>query len=183
MARVKLIPRDEMTDEQRSLNDSIAALRSGGQAGGPYGILLHNPALAEKAVALGNHLRRHTSISFRLSELAILVTARAWDAQYEWRSHEKHARNAGLEEEIIDAIKHRRSPPLTDDADRLVYDLATELLATKVISDATYARAIAVMGEQAVIELVAIIGFYTMVAMIVVGFEADVPGGVLPLPV
>src|SRR3954465_10263021 len=107
MARVNPIPRARMTPEQLALNDAIAGQRSGGQAGGPYAIWMSNPVLARKAAELGNHLRAGTSCPRRLSELAILVTARAWDAQYEWRSHEKHARNAGLESEIIEAIRHK----------------------------------------------------------------------------
>jgi len=182
MARVNPIPRDQMTDEQRSLNDAIAAHRSGGQAGGPYAIWLRNPALTAKAAALGNYLRHESSVPRRLSELAILVTARAWNSQYAWRSHEKHAKLAGLEMPIIDAIRHRRRPDFVHDTDIIVYELAAELNEARAISDATYARAVALLGEAAVIDLVTIIGFYSMVAMVVIAFQSDVPG-VPPLPV
>ena len=181
MARVDPIPRDQMTDEQRRLNDAIAAHRSGGQAGGPYAIWLSNPVLTEKAAALGNYLRHESSVPRRLSELAILVTARAWNSQYAWRSHEKHARIAGLETTIIEAIKHRRRPDFVHQDDIVVYDLATELHAKREIGDAAYARAVERLGERSVIDLVTIIGFYTMVAMVVVAFQSDVAGA-KPLP-
>lgn len=182
MARIDTIPLDEMTPEQRRINDHIAGKRQSGVARGPFGIWLRMPALAEKAAAFGDHVRDELSIDRRLAELAILVVARHFTAQYEWFAHERHARRAGVADATIEAIRARREPRLADEAEEAVYALATELLRTQTVSDESYARARAALGEQGVIELTTTVGFYSMVAMMLVTFRVDVPEGADPLP-
>jgi len=183
VARIDPIPLDEMTPEQRRINDAIAGKRGGGQAKGPFGIWLRTPALAAKAAAFGDHLRAELSIPQKLQELAILVVARHWSAQYEWFAHARHAAEVGIEPAIVEAIRTRRAPSISDDKEAIVYRVAKELCETRNLSDDAYARAVTLLGEQAVVDLVTTIGFYVMVAMVLVGFRVDVPdGGPKPLP-
>ena len=184
MARLPPTPREALTPEQLRVNDLVQAGRgrSGGLAGGPFAVLLRDPALTEKVVALYHHLRHDLAAPQRLCELAILVTARAWTAQYEWYAHEKHAVPAGLDAAVVDAIRHRRKPVFTKQDEAITYELATELQERRALSEATYARAVELLGERLVIELVTLIGFYTMLAILLVGFDVDIPQDALKIP-
>lgn len=181
MARIPDLAPEEMSERQKALAQAIAATRHG-VLRGPFAIWIRNPDLVERANAIGNFLREGTSVPRRLSELAILVTARHWTAQYEWFAHEGQARDAGVPEAVIEAIRHRRRPAFADDKDRIVYALCTELYENKRVSDATYQAAEAALGRDMVIELVTIATFYAMIAMVLVAFEAPVPGEAKPLP-
>ena len=183
MARIPALKPEEMTDAQRLLAQQIAATR-GGVVRGPFAIWLRNPALVERANALGDFLREGTSVPRRLSELAILVTARHWTAQYEWYAHENQARELGVSDATIEAIRHRRRPSLDKKDEQAVYDLVSELYEKKSVSDATYKAAVASLGDTMVIELVTIATFYAMIAMVLVAFEAPLPEGAKPpLPI
>ena len=183
MARIDPIPLDRMTPEQRRINDAIAGKRGGGPAKGPFGLWLRTPELAEKAAALGDYLRANLVIPQKLQELAILVVARHWTAQYEWFAHARHAAAVGIDPAVVEAIRTRREPVIRDDKEAIVYRVAKELCESRNLSDDAYARAITLLGEQAVIDLVTTIGFYVMVAVVLVGFRVDIPdGGAKPLP-
>lgn len=182
MARIDPIPLDSMTPDQRRANDAIAAPRGGGQALGPFSIWLRTPELASKAAAFGDHLRAKLTLSKRLQELSILVIARHWSAQYEWFAHARHATNLGIPADVIEAIRHRKTPALDDADDAIVYRLTTEIVETRALSDDTYAAAVERLGEQTVVDLITTIGFYAMVAIVLVGFRVDVPTGDTPLP-
>ncbi len=181
MARIPDLAPEEMSERQKALAQAIASTR-GGVLRGPFAIWIRIPDLVERANAIGDFLREGTSVPRRLSELAILVTARHWTAQYEWFAHERQALDAGVPEEVVEAIRDRRRPKFADDEDRVVYALCTELYEEKRVSDATYAAAEKTLGRETVIELVTIATFYAMIAMVLVTFEAPVPGGKLPLP-
>ena len=167
---------DEMDDRQRVLFDAIAGPR-GGVVRGPFAIWLRHPDLVEKANELGNHLRDDTSVSKRLSELAILVTARYWGARYEWFAHEGQAAAAGVTPEVIEAIRNGEDPDFDDPEAAIVYEVSREIYRSKEIPDETYRRAIDVLGRTRTIDLVAILGFYTMVAMTLNAFNAPLPEG------
>ncbi len=181
MARIPDLAPEEMTERQKMLAHEIAATRHG-VLRGPFAIWIRIPDLVERANAIGNFLREGTSVPRRLSELAILVTARHWTAQYEWFAHERQAVDAGVPEAVVEAIRNRRRPDFAEEADGIVYALCTELYENKKVSDATYQAAEKAFGREQVIELVTIATFYAMIAMVLVTFEAPVPGGVLPLP-
>lgn len=176
MARIDPIPMEKMTPEQRRINDEISATRGGGPAKGPFALWLRTPELADKANAFGSHLRHHTTVPQNLVELAVLVIARDWTAQYEWHAHMNSWRKLGLDDDIAEAIKNRKTPVLKTDEDIIVYQVTTELLKDKKISDGTYASAVETLGEQTLLDLITIIGFYTMVAMVLVSFEVEIPG-------
>ncbi len=179
MSRIADISTAELSAEQKRTYDEIAGSRRGGVRG-PYRIWLRNPALADRTQRLGELLRFETSLAPRIRELAILITARFWSAQFEWHAHEPHAAEAGLGEDIITAIRERRRPDFTDDSDQVVYDVCTELYETHRLSDATYAAAVACLGELTVIELVALGGYYSMIALTLNAFEAPLPEGAPP---
>jgi 4-carboxymuconolactone decarboxylase len=184
LGRLPPLPREALDPEQRRVNDLIQARRgrAGGLAGGPFGVWLRDPALTEKAAALYHHLRHDITAPQRLCELAILVTARAWTAQYEWYAHEKHAAPSGLDGAVVAAIRDRQKPNFTKQDEAIVYELTMELQESRALSDATYRRARELLGETVLIELVTLVGFYTMLALLLVGFDVDIPQDAVKLP-
>lgn len=184
MARIDPIPLDRMTPEQRRINDEIAGSRGGGPAKGPFALWLRTPELADKANVFGSFLRQQTSVPQRLVELAVLVVARTYTAQYEWYAHAKYVEKVGLNPAVAEAIRTRREPVIEAEDEQIVHAVATALSVDRRLDDATYARALEVLGEQTLLDLVTIIGFYTMVAVVLVSFDVDIPdGGDKPLAV
>jgi 4-carboxymuconolactone decarboxylase len=181
MARVPDIPLEQLTETQRRLYDEIAGARSGGVRG-PFALWLRNPELADRANQLGNALRVHGKLDRRLFELAVLLVARHWSAQYEWYAHEKAALRAGVSPEVVEAIRTERTPRFDRDDERLVFEVICEINETRSLSQPSYERALAVLGLDLLIELVTAAGFYSMVAMVLNAFDAPVPEGKRPLP-
>ncbi len=167
---------DAMTPEQRRAVDSATAGRRG-RVPAPMRAWLHSPELAERAQSLGEFLRYETTLGPALSELAILVTARFWTAQYEWYAHKKLALAAGVDPAAIDAIAARRVPDLPDERSRVVHDYAQAMHADRGVDEAMHARAVAALGERGVVELVGVLGYYTLVSMTLNGFGLGVPEG------
>ena len=179
MARIPDLEPAEMNEVQKRLFDEIAGPR-GGVVRGPFAIWLRNPELVDKANQLGNLLREGTSVPQRLSELAILCTARHWTAQYEWFAHRPHAETEGISPAVIDAIAARQTPVFEHEDERITYDLCGLIYGTGRVEDKTYAEAVDAFGQMMVIELVAITGFYSMIAMTLNTFEAPLPGDASP---
>ena len=180
MGRVPDIPAAELTQEQKRIQEEIAGPR-GGVVRGPFAIWLRLPDLADSASRLGNALRLNGKLEKRLFELAVLITARHWTAQYEWFVHEEAGIKAGLSREVVEAIRLRQHPPFVRDDEALVYSVVTEIYETGTLSQSTYDRALAGLGCDLLIELVAAAGFYTMVAITLNAFDVPVPGGEMPL--
>jgi 4-carboxymuconolactone decarboxylase len=181
MSRLPALTPDQLTPEQKRLHDEIAGPR-GGSVGGPFAVWLRIPRIAEAANRMGNSLRLEGKLDQRLFELAILVIARHWSAQYEWFVHEKAALTAGLSREVVEALRHRKVPRFPRDDEQLVYDVVSELQETRTLGQAGFDRALAALGRDLLIELVSVIGFYTTAAMMINAFDAPVPGGAKPLP-
>ena len=181
MARIHPIPRHEMSAEQIRVNDAIAGARAGGQAGGPFAVWLRTPEFAEMAGTLGMYLRTQTTLPRRLLELTVLVTARDWTAQYEWHAHEKFIAVAGLDADLMEDLRLGKRPDFKAPDEAVVYDVATEIHRTKTLSAKTYQRALDTLGEQTVVDLLTIIGYYTMIAVVLVGLEVGTPDGSAPL--
>ncbi len=177
MARIPLIDKpDGLSPEQQRV---LASVVSGprGRIQGPLMAALHNPALAEKWSELGAMLRYTTCLPPRLSELAILVTARAWDAQLEWHIHERIAREAGVDAVIVEAIRNGKRPADADAEALEIHDYVAELQSTKRVSQAVYDKVLARWGVNGVVELTALTGYYSMVAMTLNAHEFPLPGG------
>jgi 4-carboxymuconolactone decarboxylase len=179
-ARIPPVATDDMAPDQRELAARIAGAR--GRVGGPFAFWIRLPEVADAADRLGNALRLHGKLDRKLFELMVLAVARFWTAQYEWFAHERAAREAGLADEIIEAIRVGRAPAFRDAEEALAYGIAVELQTTKRLSDATFERGLQSFGPEVFIEAVTAIGFYTTAAMLINAFAAPVPDGSTPLP-
>jgi 4-carboxymuconolactone decarboxylase len=178
-ARFPLVPPDSYTDAQRVLAAEIAGGPRGGVRG-PFLALMHNPALAQRVQALGEHLRFGTGIDPALVEVAVLVTARRWTCQYEWVAHARLARNAGLPETIIAAIAEGRRPEAMTPDQALVHDVAMAAHASGDLPDALFAAAEARFGKAGVLDLLALCGYYAMLAMVLNTARPPLPDGIAP---
>jgi len=175
--RLKLISPSEMTDVQRAIYDeSIASKR--GRPPEPMLAWLHSPEMARHATRLGAFLRYDTSLGARLTELPILVTARHWSARFEWYAHKKLALAAGMDPAMIEAINQRRRPNFGGAArDEIVYDVARALHETQGVPEPLFSQARALLGEQGLVEVVGLCGYYTMVSMTLNTYGFEVPPG------
>ncbi len=174
--RLKLLTDADMDDAQRALAAHMIASKTG-RIIGPMNAWLRSPSLAKHAFGLGDYARHGTSHEKRISELVIVMTARHWSARLEWCVHKVEALVAGLDPAIIDAIEDRTRPSFAQADEELVYDLISELLDTRQVSDAVYDRAIALFGEAKLVELIAIFGHYNHVAAVLNTFRVKVPEG------
>lgn len=173
MPKIEPVSRERASEEQRRVGDPIFAIR-GGRYGGPYGILLHNPELARRADHYGAFLRAGVSLPKRLSELIIAITARHWTAQFEWAAHYHQGLEHGLAADTMEAIRTRRRPNFAARDEEIVYEYVTQLYANEGIAEAVHARAVAALGEEGVIAIVAIAGYYSSVALICNAFDLEV---------
>jgi len=179
--RLGPVPPDKLTAIHRAAIDAFKEAR-GADLFGPFVPLLWSPELMVRAGAVGDYLRYHSAIPPHLSELIVLVTARLWSQQYEWSLHGPIALAAGIDRGTVDAIAAGRRPPQMTEAQAIVYDLATELIDTRTVSDRTYGRALATFGEKGVIDAVSLTGYYSWLAMILnAARTAPEPGGPLLL--
>ncbi len=181
MPKIKPVSRAQASEEQRRVGDPIFAIR-GGEYGGPYGILLHNPQLAERADHYGAYLRAGASLPKRLSVLVIAMTARHWTAQFEWAAHHHQGLEHGLAAQTLEAIRTRRRPDFKNEDEAIVYDYVTQLYANKGMADEVHGRAVAAFGEVGVIAIVAIAGYYSSVALLCNAFDLEVRRKDPPLP-
>ncbi|WP_448609781.1 carboxymuconolactone decarboxylase family protein [Geodermatophilus sp. URMC 60] len=174
--RLPLPPDEELTAEQRAAVAEISAGPRGGVIG-PFAPLLRSPQLMTRLQKVGEHLRFSSPLDRRLFEMTILYVSRWWDQDFEWSYHHPLALEAGLDPAIADAIGEGRRPEGMDPAAAAVWDLLDELHRTRQVSDATYARALAELGDAGVVEVVGAAGYYTTLAMVMNVARTPVPGG------
>ena len=179
MTRLIETPFAQMTDAQRNLHEKIASGPRGGVRG-PFLAWLKSPAYLEKLEETGRYLRYDTLFEPRLSEFAILITARFWNSQYEWYAHEPLARQGGLSPEIIKAVQENRRPADMAADEEAVYEFCIALHKNHFVSDDVYQNAFEQFGERGLVELIGLIGHYTTVSMTLNAFELQVPEGVEP---
>jgi len=173
----------DLNEQQKRVAERIMKVSSAG-LGGPYSILLRSPVLAERYLGMTDYLRFETSLPHRLNELAILIEARLWDAQYEWWAHYPIAMRAGVSPEVAEAIRNGLRPIGMKEDEEVVYDVCIELLRDRNLTDATFERAKQVLGEQPSIDLIAVAGFYVMVSSVLIAGRVGIPdGSPPPLPV
>ncbi len=177
--RMPPIAADQRTDAQKKAVEEFTAAR-GAELSGPFHPLLRSPELMTRTRAMGDYLRFKSVLPPRLSEFVILLTAREWTQQYEWNAHHQIALKAGLDPQVAQAVAEGRRPTTMSDDEAVLYDLCLELQRAKSISDQTYGRAVARFGEQGVIDTMGIVGYYTMLAMVLNGTNAPLPPGVTP---
>jgi 4-carboxymuconolactone decarboxylase len=166
--RLPPIAPERWTDAQRKEAEAMIAGPRGAVVA-PFVPLLRSPELAGHVQRLGAHVRYRSSIGVRLTELTILVTASEWQQPVEWAIHAPIAEREGVPRAVIDALSRRERPaPMADD-EAAVYDACIELHRERRIADATWARALALFGEQGVVDLIAVNGYYAMLAMVMNG--------------
>jgi 4-carboxymuconolactone decarboxylase len=174
---------EQLNPEQQAVAAEVLKQSSAG-LGGPYGMLIKSPELLKRYLLMTDYLRQKTSLPRRLNEMAILLEARLWDAQYEWWAHEPLARKAGVPEAIISDIRDGKRPASMQPDEAIVYDVVTELLNKRQLSDETFGKAKQILGEQQVVDLVAVAGFYVMVSAVIIAGRVAIPNGApAPMPV
>lgn len=180
--RLPALDMASLTGEQQAL---VAAISSGPRGrfsnSGPFAVYLHAPGFGHMAQQLGGYVRLGTSVPPRLSELAILCTARFWQAQYEWVAHAAIAAKQGVKPATIRDLQAGRTPTSAPRDEMAIYAFVRELYATRRVSDATYKRVHKLLGDAGIVELVGILGYYAMVSMILNVFRMPVPAG-MPAP-
>jgi 4-carboxymuconolactone decarboxylase len=174
--RLKLISPDEMNADQKATYDEAVAGKRGA-APAPMLAWLKSPEMARHATRLGETLRFNTIFPAKLSEIAILVTARHFTAHYEWWAHKRLALKGGLDPDIIDAIRDRRTPQFDDPKARMIYDVAKSLHEGHGLSKPLYDTAVALLSERGLVEIIGLCGYYSLVSMTLNAFEFGPPEG------
>jgi 4-carboxymuconolactone decarboxylase len=174
--RFAALTMEQLNVYQKPLGEQIMKVSSVG-LGGPYNPLLRSPVLGQRMFDLLYYLRWNSSVPLRLNEFAILIIGRQWRSQVEWFAHAPLAIKAGLAPEIIADLKAQRRPQGMKDDEAVVYDFVTELATKHQVSDATFARAKQILGEQQVVDLTTVAGTYVTVAMLLTMAEEGVPAG------
>jgi 4-carboxymuconolactone decarboxylase len=189
--RFKLIPFTEMTPDQRKYAEGMmagptsstgsAALKPGANTiGSPFNVYLRSPLLAEQLRKVAEHIRFKSSLPTKLNEFAILITARQWGSQYEWFAHHRLALKAGLNPAIAEDLAQGRRPTGLSDDEAAIYNFSQELHTKHAVSDATYKAVVDRFGEQGVMDLIAVNGYYVLVSMVLNVDRSPLPDGVKP---
>lgn len=180
MARLPPLSPSALTERQRQIYEKGWSSRSGNLTG-PIRATIMVPDLAEQSSGLSNYLKTQTSLDLRVQRLAILLCAREFTAQYVWNAQKPLALQAGLSPDIVDAIERRIKPKLEREDEAAVYQVVRELLDTHKLRNETYARAVKCFGETGLVELIYVIGFYSLHSMMVNTFEILPLSGATPL--
>lgn len=179
--RIPDLAPEELTERQKMLQAEMAAAFRG-PVQGPFPLWLRNPDVGAKAFEMVTALRDKTKVARPLRELAILVAARRFRAQYPWAIHAPLAKSAGLAEDVIEAIRTRRMPACSAPDQAVAYAALSELVDTGRIADATYAAAESALGRENLLDLVSVTAFYCGLALLLGAFEVPAPDGAEPLP-
>lgn len=179
MSRLEMLSEDAMTaDQKAACREAVSGIR--GKVPTPMIAWLRNSELSRRAQKLGELLRFQTTLEPKLSELAILVCGRHWTAHVEWTAHKREALKVGISPRIIEDIARRREPQFADDSEAVVYETSTAVLAKGRLSASLYAKAMDRIGERGLVELVAIVGYYSLVAFTLNAFELGIPDSIAP---
>jgi 4-carboxymuconolactone decarboxylase len=186
MSRLPALRRDRLDESAGALFDLIVSTRSravideDGGLRGPFNPWLYAPDLGRRAAELGWHLRSDSSVERRLLELAIITTGARWKSEFEWWAHAPMAREHGIADDVIDAIGRGTEPPITRDDERAVYRAAKQLSEAGHLDADTYAAAHAAVGDRGMVELVSLVGYYSLVSFTLNAFEIVLPPGASP---
>jgi 4-carboxymuconolactone decarboxylase len=177
--RFRPLTYDKLSAEQKTMVEHLLAGERGG-LNGPFNVTLRSPEMGDLAQQLGAQLRFHSSLPNRLNELAILMTARFWSAQYEWSAHKKSALAAGLNPSVIESIAAGTRPGSMQPDEEAVYDFGDELLRTREVSDGVFKAAVNKFGERGVVDLTGVMGYYCFVSMMLNIDRYPLPDGEKP---
>lgn len=181
--RLPLVERERLPEEAQGIFDVHADPGGWSHAGlrGPGGVRLHSPRLAYLWHAVGRYLRDETAISRRVREIAILITAREHDSQFEWQQHEKIARSVGVGIETIEAIKHRQPVDGLSQSDAVVIELGRQVFGDRHVNSTLFAAALDLFGNQGLIDLISIMGTYSATAAMLTLVNMQLPPDEAPL--
>jgi 4-carboxymuconolactone decarboxylase len=177
--RFKKLAENELDAAQLKVYRDLMAGPRGGVRG-PFNALLRSPVLVDRVQKLGEFLRFESSLPARLNEFAILITARHWNAQYEWFAHYPHALKGGLKAEVAVDLAQGKRPAGMQEDETIVYDFCTELHEKKSVSDSTFSTAVKKFGERGVVDLIGVSGYYTLVSMVLNVDRQPLPAGAPP---
>src|SRR5262245_38204203 len=177
--RMPPIPVDKMTPDQRKAVEEFRAARQA-ELSGPFIPLLRSPEVMTRTRAMGDYLRYKSVLPSRLSEFVILMTSRHWTQQYEWNAHYPIALSAGLEPDVAKAIAEGRRPERMKEDEEILYDFCMSLQNNQNVDDAIYTRALSKFGEQGVVDTVGIVGYYTLLAMVLNTADTPLPANSRP---
>lgn len=178
--RFKPLTWEQLTPEQKTMvNDLLAGMRTSLE--GPFNALLRSPEVGNLSQKLGEYARFRTALPRRLNEMAILLTAQWWSSQYEWHLHKTFALEAGLRAAVIDDIQAGRRPHGMQPDETVIYDFCAELRERRRVSDASFRAAVDLLGERGVVDLIAVMGYYSLVSMMLNVDRYPLPAGA-PLP-
>jgi 4-carboxymuconolactone decarboxylase len=177
--RMPPIPADKMTEAQKKAAEEVVAGQRGSLVA-PFIPLLRSPEFMSRLQKTGEYLRFNTKLGSNISEFIILITARQWTQQVEWDIHEPLAETAGVKPEIVTAISEGRRPTAMSADEEIVHSFCMELFQRQSVSDATYKRAVSRFGEQGVIDITGLCGYYTMLGMIMNVARTPLPSGKAP---
>ncbi|MFV2090657.1 MAG: carboxymuconolactone decarboxylase family protein [Pseudomonadales bacterium] len=182
---MSVIDRADLTEQQREQYDRIARgrePRQDGQFGGPFDPWIRSPELARRAYSFGGYVWERTTLDRGIVELAIIVTARYWRSNVEWVAHAAAALENGISQQVIDSVFGGQRPEGATEDVLAAYDFCKVLHETKDVPGEIYENAVVCFGEQGVVELIATIGYYTMVSMTLNAFEIETATGEVPFP-
>jgi 4-carboxymuconolactone decarboxylase len=181
--RLPLVKREELDERGQKLYDSYGGPGARSLAGlqGPAGIRLHSPRLAVLNEPLNTYLRFDTEIPRKLSELAILVTARELDSQFEWTAHEPAAIKEGLDPNVIDAVKHRKATAQIDEKEAVIISIGRELFGKRNLSSATFARGLNAFGKKGLVDLITLMTNYASTSFFLSAFDMQLRPDQQPL--
>lgn len=191
MSRLPYLRRDQLTPEGQALWDAIGGIqiagidrtrlvREDGSLIGPFNAAVHAPDTGKALLALGGTLLARTSIERRLTEIAILTVGARWQAEFEWSEHSQIARDHGVPDAVVEAIGGGADPPFETDDERIVHAVASQLARAGRIDTEAYRAAGALLGDQGMVELVTLCGYYTLVSFLLNAFEVPVEPGAVP---
>jgi 4-carboxymuconolactone decarboxylase len=173
MSRLPAIDREALAPDAQAVWDRIAAVRTGVR--GPFGVLMHVPALAERVAALEDYFRFNAALPAADRELVIMATAREMGARYPWARHEARGREVGTRTEAIEAVRANGGLEQLTSRERLLVEIVRSLLRTRVLDDGLYTRAVAELGRQQLIETVVLVGHYSLIGLTVNAFDVAPP--------
>jgi 4-carboxymuconolactone decarboxylase len=177
--RFKPLTYDKLTPEQKTMAEHLLSGERGGM-NGPFNVTMRSPEMGDQAQKLGAQLRFHTSLPKKLNELAIIMTARFWTAQYEWSAHKRAALAAGLSPAIVDAIAAGQRPASMQPDEEAVYNFGSELFKTRQVSDAAFKAVVDKFGERGAVDLTGVMGYYCFVSMMLDIDRYPLPEGEKP---
>jgi 4-carboxymuconolactone decarboxylase len=187
VSRLPFLSRDALSEDGQKLWDGIvetrgdAAVNDAGGLIGPFNAWATAPGVGARLSSLGATLRFKTSIERRLLEVAIITTGAYWKAEFEWWAHSRMAREHGVSDAVIAAIQRGDEPQFDRDDERAVYDVARQLSSTGRLDERTYAAAHDLLGDEAMVELVSLCGYYALVSFTLNAFDVGLPPGVDPV--